>query len=349
VVDDYGLLIPDEKRFPGGMKPTFDHIRANGQKPGIYLNPGVPKAAVDQNKPIRGTSCRARDIAAQPLTDGNVFRNTYKIDYSHPCAQAFIESQADQISGWGARFLKMDAVSPGSSDTSGIDNRPDIEAWSKALRGRDIWLTLSWAVDVRYAQDWKRWAQGWRIDTDVECYCETLVTWTNSVDDRFTDVLPWIQHAGPGGWMDLDSVNVGNGAMDGLTDAERQTYMTFWAIEASPIYVGDDMTKLDDYGIQLLTNREVLAIQQRGNPARPVSTATQQQVWYAKHRGGSYTVALFNLGDAPADVTVNWDDLGIRGSAHDVWAGKDLGRVSGSYTAKLDRHGSALLTVRPRR
>ena len=89
--------------------------------------------------------------------------------------------------------------------------------------------------------------------------------------------------------------------MDGLTDAERQSYMTLWAIEAAPLYSGDDLTKLDSYGLSLLTNYEVIAVDQAGNPAKPVSQRTDQQVWYARNSDGSYTVALFNLGASTGD------------------------------------------------
>ena len=75
------------------------------------------------------------------------------------------------------------------------------------------------------------------------------MTWDNSVDDRLRDIPAWTRHAGPGGWNDLDSLNVGNGAMDGLTEDERQSYMTLWAISTSPLYIGDDMTRLDTYGL----------------------------------------------------------------------------------------------------
>ena len=76
--------------------------------------------------------------------------------------------------------------------------------------------------------------------------------------------MQWIDDAGPGGWNNLDSLDVGNGAMDGLTNAERQSYMTLWAIEAAPLYTGDDLTKLDPYGLSLLTNDEVIAVDQAG-------------------------------------------------------------------------------------
>ncbi|MDT9627886.1 hypothetical protein RTF48_24950, partial [Escherichia coli] len=84
-------------------------------------------------------------------------------------------------------------------------------------------------------------SNGWRVDTDVECYCDTLVTWNNSVKERWNDVVQWIPDAGPGHWNNLDSLDVGVGPMDGLTDVERQSYMTLWAIESAPLYTGDDL------------------------------------------------------------------------------------------------------------
>jgi hypothetical protein len=83
----------------------------------------------------------------------------------------------------------------------------------------------------------------------------------------------WISYAGPGGCNDLDSIDVGNGAMDGLTPDERRSYLTLWAISAAPLYTGDDITRLDRYGLSLLTNREV----SRHRPAGPAGPVAQYQ------------------------------------------------------------------------
>jgi hypothetical protein len=209
---------------------------------------------------------------------------------------------------------------------------------------------VSWSLDLRYVLDCTRHANGWRIDTDVECYCDTLVTWTNSVDNRFADAPAWAPHAGPGGWNDLDSVNVGNGKMDGLTKDERQSYMTLWAISASPLYAGDDLTKLDSYGLSLLTNRDVIAVNQQGRPATPVRSGVNQQVWRVRNADGSYTVALFNLDGVARPVTALWSEVGFEGraSVRDLWKRRDLGTVEGSFTANLPAHGSRLFRVTPR-
>jgi hypothetical protein len=137
--------------------------------------------------------------------------------------------------------------------------------------------------------------------------------------------------------------------MDGLSNDERQTYMTLWAIEAAPLYNGDDLTKLDSYGLSLLTNKDVIAIDQAGNAAKPVAQSSNQQVWYAKNADGSYTVALFNLDSNAATVTANWSDLGFVGNAlvRNVWTHEQLGQFNDSFSASLPAHGSMLLNVRP--
>ncbi len=139
--------------------------------------------------------------------------------------------------------------------------------------------------------------------------------------------------------------------MDGLTKAERQSYATLWAIAKSPLYTGDDLTKLDSYGVSLLTNREVIALNQGSTPpARPVTPSDPQQVWAAKNADGSYTVALFNLADAPAAVTADWSTLGFTGKAsvRDLWNRENLGTHKNKVTQALPAHGSRLFTVTPR-
>ncbi|HEY4034794.1 MAG TPA: carbohydrate-binding protein [Ktedonobacteraceae bacterium] len=349
-IDAFGRLLANSSRFPNGIADVANYVHHNGQKLGVYLNPGIPGSAVYGNTPIEGTQCHAQDIVAQPWTKGNTFWNGFKIDFSRPCAQDYVNSEANLLASWGVDFIKMDAVSPGSGVTDGsIDTRPDVKAWSLALAGKNIWLELSWSLDINDISTWQQYSNGWRIDTDVECYCQTLVTWDHSVRQRFNDVVPWIKFAGPRGWNDLDSLDVGNGAMDGLSQDERQSYITLWAIEAAPLYTGDDLTKLDDYGINLLTNDEVIAVDQQGKPAKPISQSNNQQVWYTQNNDGSYTVALFNLGSSSAEVSANWSDLGFSGSAtvHDLWSHSDLGSFENEFSATLNKHGSRLLRVVP--
>ncbi|MFC9913487.1 alpha-galactosidase D [Streptomyces sp. NPDC127197] len=354
--DEYGRQKADPDRFPRGMKAVADDIHAKGLKAGIYLPVGLEKEAYNDGKtPIRNAEgCTTADIVYDDLRTTNGWDSAYKIDFSGPCAQKYIDSQAQLFADWGYDFLKLDGVGPGSFKSGDqYNNVADVAAWQKAIAttGRPIHLELSWSLDIGHAEDWKKYSNGWRIDTDVECYCNTLVTWENSVDDRWDDTPAWTRHAGPGGWNDLDTLNVGNGEMDGLTKAERQSYATLWAIAKSPLYTGDDLTKLDSYGLSLLTNREVIAINQ-GNtpPAKPVTPSDPQQVWAAKNPNGTYTVALFNLADSPASVSANWATLGFTGKAsvRDLWNKENLGTYTNKVTQALPAHGSRLFTVTPR-
>lgn len=354
--DAYGRQAADPGRFPRGMKPVADDIHAKGLKAGIYLPVGLQKEAYGEGKvPVwNAPGCTTADTVYSDLRTTNGWDSAYKLDFSRPCAQKYIDSQAQMFADWGYDFLKLDGVGPGSFKSGdNYDNVADVAAWQKAIAtaGRPLHLEVSWSLDINHAADWKKYTNGWRIDTDVECYCNTLVSWENSVNDRFDDAPKWTRFAGPGGWNDLDSVNVGNGEMDGLTKAERQSYMTLWAIAKSPLYTGDDLTRVDDYGLSLLTNKDVIAINQgSAPPARPVTATGNQQVWSSKNADGSYNVALFNIGDTSAAVSADWQSLGFTGQAkvRDVWNKQDLGTLKDKVTQALPAHGSRLLTVTPR-
>ncbi|MFJ9870511.1 alpha-galactosidase D [Streptomyces sp. NPDC101165] len=353
--DQYARQTPDPVRFPHGMKAVADHIHAKGLKAGIYLPVGLEKEAYGDGKvPIRhADGCTTADIVHSDLRTTNGWDSAYKLDFTKPCTQKYVDSQAQALADWGYDFLKLDGVGPGSFKSGdNHDNVVDVAAWQKAIAatGRPVHLEISWSLDIGHAADWKKYSNGWRVDTDVECYCNTLVSWENSVDDRFDDTPGWTRHAGPGGWNDLDSLDVGNGAMDGLTKAERQTYATLWAVAKSPLYTGDDLTRLDSYGLSLLTNKEVIAVDQGDMPpARPVTPSDPQQVWAAKNPDGSHTVALFNLADSPAAVTADWSALGFTGkvAVRDLWNHENLGTYKNKITEALPAHGSRLFTVTP--
>lgn len=353
--DEYGRPVADAKKFPRGMKWLGDYVHGKGLKYGSYLAVGLDlKAYNDGKTPIyNAPGCTTKDIVYPDLRKTNGWEMAYKMNFDNPCSQKYIDSLAQVIAGYGVDFLKLDGVGPGSfKGGERFDNTSDVKAWNIALKrtGRPIEFLISWALSHRQADVWKANTNGWRVDTDVECYCPTLVTWNNSVKQRWNDVVQWIDDAGPGRWNNLDSLNVGNGEMDGITEAERRSYMTLWAISNSPLYLGDDLTKIDDFGYRLITNDEVIAINQAGIPARPVDQFSDQQVWYARNADGSFTVALFNLGSKPAAVTADFAQLGINGTAkvRDVWERKDIGQAKGSFGADLPVHGTKLLKITPR-
>jgi hypothetical protein len=343
--DGFARQSPDPQRFPHGMKYVADKIHKLGLKAGIYLPVGLEIPAYGGGTvPIwNAAGCTTADIVFPDLRTTNGWDSAYKIDFSRPCAQKYIDSQARTFADWGFDLLKLDGVGPGSGKSD--NNVADVAAWKTS----GIHLEISWSLDIDHIADWQANANGWRVDIDVECYCDTLVTWDNSVNDRWTDVPAWTPYAGPGGWNNLDALDVGNGRMDGLTTAERQSYMTLWAISGSPLVIGDDLTKLDAYGTKLLTNSEVIAVDQQGIPARPVSPSGDRQVWGMRNADGSYTVALFNLGETAATVTAYWTSFGFAGGAsvRDLWSHRELGRHVDAIAARLPAHGSRLFRVQP--
>jgi alpha-galactosidase len=353
-VDSYGRWTTDTSKFPDGMGAVGTYVHNLGEKFGMYLTPGIPVAAYNQNTPIQGTSYHAQDIVSNTSSYETNYNfgngSMYYIDYSKnpTAAQAYLNSWADELASWGVDYLKIDGV--------GDWDIPDIEHWSQALQqtGRPIHLELSNSLDVNNVATWQQYANGWRIDNDVECYCGTngssfpLTDW-NNISARFNDVVSWIGDGTPGGWNDLDSLEVGNGGNDGLTTAERQTQITLWSIENAPLLLGSDLTDLDSGDVSLLTDSEVIAVDQAGHPARPVDRTTQEQAWAAPNGDGTYTVALFNLSGSAATVGVDWPEVGFTGSAsvRDLWAHSNLGTFANGYSVSLPSHGSALLKVTP--
>ena len=355
-VDQYGRQTWDPALFPGGISAVAAYVHKLGLKLGIYLTPGIPPEAVAANSPILGTRYHISDIADTSTPGNTAGQGAARIDFSKPGAAAYVQSQADLLASWGVDYLKMDFVGPGGGRVA-ADDRPDIEAWHTAIARthRPIHLELSNSLSFANASIWAHNSNGWRIEGDIECYskCPGQLTRWSQVLKRFNDAPQWIPFAGPGHWNDLDSLEVGNGAFDGLTADEKQTTATLWAIEAAPLLLGTDLTKLDPADLPLITNREVIAVDQAGRPAHPVSQTTPQQVWFTRnagHGGRDFTVALFNLGDTAASVTANWSDLGLPAGStalvRDLWQHTHPARQTGGFTATLAPHASMLLDVR---
>jgi alpha-galactosidase len=350
--DANGRPIPNTTTFPD-ITALVAHIHANGQKAGIYWIPGVESPAVSANYPILGTPYHIQDILTVPYTTGNAFGSFfYKIDFTKPGAQAYMNSVVDLFASWGIDFIKLDAVTPGSyNDDLSIDNRADVEAWSKAIAqsGRPIWLTVSWALDQDYLSVWQQFANARRIDGDVECEgnCATITDWAMA-SYRFYDLVAWQNASGVQlGWNDLDSLEVGNvNSVSGLSDVEQQTVLTLWALANAPLYLGGDLTALTAGGKQLLTNDEMIAIDQSGHPAQQV-IGGDRPVWVSDLGNGTYYVGLFNLNDFPSPVTLPWNRLGIANptQAYDVWNHMSLGVAEIAFTTIVPGHGVALLRV----
>src|SRR5882757_4772330 len=242
--DANGIPNPEPARFPSGIAPLADYVHARGLQLGLYAAAGLEKEVYNKNAPILGTSCRAQELAVQPLTPTNMWGGNWKINFSHPCAQPYFNSIVNRFASWGVDFIKVDGVT--------ADNVADIRAWSNAIdqSGRRMWLTASaWPIPREAGPGLRPYANSVRVDTDVECYCNTVSTWANSVDNRWEDLPGWLSDVAPNYWPDLDSMpisnNTGIGIQDGIDNVERQSVMTYWSMASAPLYVGGDIYFLD--------------------------------------------------------------------------------------------------------
>lgn len=326
--DEHGIPAPDLTAFPEGMEGMARYLHAHGLKFGIYLNPGIRAELLKQNPQIEGTTAHIADITDTSQA-GSTRRGAYRIDFSKPAAAAYIRSQVAQYDRWGVDFIKFDFVGPGGGNLP-ADNREELRQWHAAVAraSHPIWLELSNWLSIDQAPLWRATANGWRIENDIECYgaCDrstdpaikgNLTIWTKVVD-RFKDVVPWIQYAGPGspaggGWNDLDTLELGNGDKDGITPDERQTMFLLWSISCAPLYLGTDLTKMDADDLKLISNREIIAIDQAGVLARPLDIQhlrkKPQQAWMTTYADGSIVLTVFNLDAKEADVKLDWREI----------------------------------------
>jgi alpha-galactosidase len=154
------------------------------------------------------------------------------------------------------------------------------------------------------------------------------------------------KYAAPGHWNDPDMLEVGNG---GMSLDEYRTHMSLWAILAAPLLAGNDLTTMTPETIALLTNHDVIAIDQdpAGHQGDRVSASGMTEVWVRTLADGSKAVGIFNRDESPADGNVTFESLGLKGKVHvrDVWQAKDLGAMERDYTAHIPAHGVVLLRV----
>jgi hypothetical protein len=370
-VDAYGRWVPDPTTFPDGMAALGNYIHSLGLKFGMYITPGIPVAAVNANTPIEGTHYTAKDIADVSQYEANYnFGNVnYYIDYGKPGAQEFINSWAKLFASWGVDYIKLDGV--------GTQDVPDVIAWSQALNnsGRNIHFALSNSLALSAGATWEAYANSWRITGDVEDYHSTvypLTDWSN-VLNHFQSMSQWTAFSGPGGWPDPDSLEIGNGSLDGVnsdgsdfTQNERQTLFSWWCVTAAPLILGTDLTSnTDAYDYSLLQNTEVIAVDQAGVQAAPVVDylnsdpgGTEAETWRAKETDNSFIVLASNPTANTQTGTTTWSLFGIPGPVivRDLWNGVDLVgtpnqdggyQIPGPLPYSLSAYQSQLLKVTP--
>jgi alpha-galactosidase len=312
-----GTILCNEK-FPD-MRALGEYLHERGLKFGIYSSPG-------------------------PSTCGG-FTGSYRHE----------EQDAQTYAAWGVDFLKYDWCS--YEKIAKYRSLPELQkpyrvmAAALAAQPRDIVYSLcqygmgdvwEWGADVG--------GNLWRTTGDI------TDTWSSMMGIGFSHG-PRAQYAGPGHWNDPDMLVVGHLGWGPklhpthLTGDEQMLHLSLWSLLAAPLLIGCDLTRLDEFTLALLTNDEVLAIDQDplGIPATCRCADGAVEVWARPLHDGTLAVGMFNRALRPAEMTVTWDALGVTGPCcvRDVWYHKDLGTYQTRYCAEVAAHGAALVVVTP--
>ena len=297
VMDDFGRLQPAGNRFPSatngvGFKPLADYVHSLGLKFGIHLMRGIPRQAVEKNLAIKGTTYHAQDIAnCKDICPWNP--DMYGVDMSKPGAQDYYNSVFDLIASWGVDYVKVDDFS-----RPYFEHQKEIEAVRIAIdrTGRPIVLSCSpGATILEAAAHVQQHANLWRISDDF---------WDRwfALREQFPRLERWNSNRLPGAWPDADMLPFGTLVMGQrqtrFTRDEQITLMTLWSIARSPLMHGGDMTKTDDFTLGLLTNDEVLAINQNSTNNRPLFNRDELVAWTADTPNSpDKYLAVFNIRD----------------------------------------------------
>jgi alpha-galactosidase len=366
-----GLLIPVPGRYPSaangaGFKPLADWVHAQGLKFGVHIVRGIPRQVVAANLPIAGTSFRAADAADTsspcPWDDGN-----WGIK-DNAAGQAYYDSMLKLYASWGLDFLKVDCIATNPYRPSEI--RQIAEAIRKT--GRPIVLSLSpGPTALDHASEVAKYAQMWRISGDRwdgwDIPHKESDEFPFGLHGSFDRLAQWYSYAGPGHWPDADMLPVGwLGPHPGwgevrqsrLTHDEQRTEFTLWAIARSPLILGANLTRLDAFTRSLITNQDVIFINQSATYSRPLDTTAlgpgfeHARVWRATvnepgARGYAEYFALFNLDNNPLTLHTSWQKLGLDGAKHtaqNLWDNSST-KDSRDITVTLPAHGCALFLV----
>jgi alpha-galactosidase len=151
----------------------------------------------------------------------------------------------------------------------------------------------------------------------------------------------------PGHWNDPDMLEIGNG---GMNDDEYKTHMSLWSILAAPLLAGNDLRNMTPAILEILTNREVIAVNQDkdGKQGRRIAKSGDQEVWARPLSDGGQAIGLFNRGGTPTKITVKWADVGMKSApaqARDLWAHSDLKLDGAEYSLAVPAHGVVMLRV----
>ena len=351
-MDTFGRLLPATNRFASamggqGFKPIADQVHALGLKFGIHIMRGIPRNSVNANLPLEGSSFTAAE-AGNTNSKCVWCPDMFGVN-SNAAGQAWYDSCARLWAGWGVDYIKVD-------DLSEPYHLAEVEMVRRAIDrcGRSIVFSTSpGETPFADAAHISTHANLWRVSGDF---------WDNwkSLNHEFSLGARWHDFVGPGHWPDADMLPVGHLSVGSrsvdpdrftrFTRNEQLTHLSLWSLLPSPLMIGANLPDNDDWTTALLTNPEVLAVNQdaAGKPARRITAQPQTaEIWIKELAGGSFAVGIFNRTDQPAKVDFPWRNLEFRSApkVRDLWLRTDLGRQK-NFTTELPPHGCILLRVK---
>lgn len=357
-MDEYSRLIPAVNRFPSsangaGFKPIADKIHSMGLKFGIHIMRGIPRQAVHRNTRIYGTTARARDIASQfSLCPWNT--DMYGVDTEKRGAEEYYDSLFKLYASWGVDFVKVDDIANTEfSPQNPYSAEKEIEMIRAAIdrSGRDMVLSLSpGPAPLNKAEHLSKNANMWRISGDFWDRWDKLL-------DMFSLCEKWYPYVKDGSFPDCDILPLGKLCIDGsymgdmgrdsgFTKEEQKTMMTLWAVFRSPLFFGGELRLTDNYTLSLVTNPEVINVNQNSEKPLFVYNKGGIAVWQTKIENGT-AVAVFNLSDEEKHYKLSFLNLGIENvrAVRDLWARKDIPKCENDVTVSLKPHSSAFFEI----
>jgi alpha-galactosidase len=323
----YNSILPNEK-FPD-MAGLCNQIHALGLKAGIYSTPWDRTYA----QYIGSSADCANGIS--PYYNCN----QYRIEFGF---FPFYKEDAQQWAEWGFDYLKLDWFPNSVSHTVEFE---------KALKntGRDFIYSLSNAAPIEQADYWKNHSNLWRTTGDI------VDSW-GSVYAIATEQEAWRSFGGPGHWNDPDMLVIGwlgwgrDLHYTRLTPTEQYAHISLWSLMSAPLIIGADLNRLDEFSLNLLSNAEVLDIDQDplGKPVLRIKKGDLLEIWVKELKDGSRAIGFCNFGIADHIIRLDWKDVGIENEhvLRDVWKQQDLGTYSRFFEIEVKPHGVALYKLK---
>ena len=354
-IDKFGRVIPSEKLHPSaaggkGFKPLADYMHARGLKFGIHIMRGIPWNAVEKNLRIKGTHYRLQDIVSMHDTC-KWYGGMRGINFEKKGAQAYVNSLFELYASWGVDFVKVD-------DISFPYHKNDIEAIHKAVLhcGRPMAISLSpGAAPIDKANHLAENADMWRISPDF------WDSWP-ALKHQFEMARIWAPYSKPGSWPDADMLPVGNLSVrselkthhprtTNFTPDEQYSMLTLWSMMRSPLMIGSNLPGLNEFTLSLLTNKEMLEVNQKSTNGKEVFTRGDTIVWIAENPESKVKyIAFFNHNDSIVkNISVRLSDIGLNDketySVYDIWNKNNLANTKEVVSAKVKPHGTVFLKL----